>query len=62
METTGNSSFLIVLKSRTGSTTAKLLSAASTIDGVGHSMAARITGRTSIASVSVTPSSSGSSR
>ncbi|KAH6608566.1 hypothetical protein Trco_001912 [Trichoderma cornu-damae] len=45
--TTGNSSFFIVLKSRTGSTTEKLLRATSTIEGVGHSMAAMITGSTS---------------
>lgn len=61
MATTGNSSFLIVLKSRTGSTTAKLLNAASTIVGVGHSMAAIITGSTSIASVLAAISSSGTS-
>ena len=41
---TGKSSFLIVLKSSTGSTTGKLRRAASTIECVGHSIAANMTG------------------
>lgn len=41
---TGNNSFLIVLKSRTGRTTGKLRRAASTIECVGHSIAAIMTG------------------
>lgn len=45
--TTGNSSFLMVLKSRTGRTDGNVLKAASMIEGVGHSMAAIITGRIS---------------
>lgn len=41
---TGNSSFFIVLKSSTGSTTGRLRRAASTIECVGHSIAAIMTG------------------
>lgn len=47
MATTGKSSFLMVLKSRTGRIDGSILSAASTIEGVGHSIAANITGRIS---------------
>ena len=45
--TTGNSSFLMVLKSRTGRTDGNVRKEASTIEGVGHSMAAIMTGRMS---------------
>lgn len=43
----GNSSFLMVLKSRTGKMTGKLRSEASINDGVGDSIAARMIGSTS---------------
>lgn len=45
--TTGNNSFLIVLKSSAGKTLGKVLKAASTMECVGHSIAAMITGKIS---------------
>lgn len=44
---TGNNSFLMVLKSRTGKTTGNVLRAASTMEWVGHSIAANSIGRIS---------------
>ena len=45
--TTGNNSFFMVLKSRTGSTEGSVRIDASTMECVGHSMAAIMTGRMS---------------
>lgn len=53
--TIGNSSLLIVVKSRAGRTTGKLRNPASTIECVGHSIAANTTGKISVFEVKIGP-------